>query len=154
MTTRLSLNHLSFVFVTLLLFIKEVKFMNDGLLLNVRVGIWWPRVILFYCVINEYTVIQLQDTFLLVEWSHKDFNLSKSEMENLNQKKLITFLDKRTKQNRIKNNHYTYSKIPKPYTEKSADNYSISSVINRCPLLLKYLWLDVYDIIDVKIDFR
>lgn len=103
LTTRLSLNHLSFVFVTLLLvIIKEVKFMKYELLLNVRVGIWWPRlpVILFYVVqIGK----QLTNNKILPYYlSHNDLNLSKSKMENFNQKNLITFIDKKTKQNGFK----------------------------------------------------
>lgn len=102
LTTRLSLNHFSFVFVTLLLvIIKEVKFMKYELLLNVWVGIWWPRlpVILFYVVqIGK----QLSNNKILPYYlSHNDLNLSKSKMENFNQKNLITFIDKKTKQNRI-----------------------------------------------------
>lgn len=100
LTTRLSLNHLSFVIVTLLLvIIKEVKFMKYELLLNVWVGIWWPRLILFYAVqIGK----QLSNNKILPYYlSHNDLNLSKSKMENFNQKNLITFIDKKTKQNRI-----------------------------------------------------
>lgn len=102
LTTRLSLNHLSFVFVTwLLVIIKEVKFMKYESLLNVWVGIWWPRlpVILFYVVqIGK----QLSNNKILPYYlSHNDLNLSKSKMENFNQKNLITFIDKKTKQNRI-----------------------------------------------------
>lgn len=100
LTTRLSLNHLSFVFVTLLLvIIKEVKFMKYELLLNVWVGIWWPRLILFYVVqIGK----QLSNNKILPYYLfHNDLNLSKSKMENFNQKNLITFIDKKTKQNRI-----------------------------------------------------
>lgn len=100
LTTRLSLNHLSFVFVTwLLVIIKEVKFMKYELLLNVWVGIWWPRLILFYVV---QIGTQLSNNKILPYYlSHNDLNLSKSKMENFNQKNLITFIDKKTKQNRI-----------------------------------------------------
>lgn len=100
LTTRLSLNHLSFVFVTLLLvIIKEVKFMKYELLLNVWVGIWWPRLILFYVV---QIGTQLSNNKILPYYlSQNDLNLSKSKMENFNQKNLIRFIDKKTKQNRI-----------------------------------------------------
>lgn len=101
LTTRLSLNHLSFVFVTwLLVIIKEVKFMKYELLLNVWVGIWWPRLILFYVVqIGK----QLSNNKILPYYLfHNDLNLSKSKMENFNQKNLIPFIDKKTKQNGFK----------------------------------------------------
>lgn len=54
----------------------------------------------FLRCINWYK--QLSNNKILPHYlSHNDLNLSKSKMENFNQKNLITFIDKKTKQNRI-----------------------------------------------------